>query len=60
MAEGDVDAMLDLDEDSVPCVESGSELAWCDEEERHDVLYEMEEDYNIIQDNSDIEFSKGM
>ena len=33
----DVDAMLDLHEDSVPCVESGNELAWCDEEERHDV-----------------------
>ena len=44
----------------MPSVKSDSELAFCDEEERHDVLYEMlddGEDYYSIQGNSDIEFS---
>ena len=52
--------MHDLHEDSMPCVEPGSELACCDEEERHDVLYELiddNEDYNSIQGDTDIELS---
>ena len=50
----DVDATHDLHEDSVSCVEPGSEQTCCDEEEGHDVLYELIEDYNS---DSDIELS---